>query len=401
MLEQGTKLHEVFLSYSSADAPGVNELATRLKAQGLDVWFAPSNIQAGNQFPKEIETGLGCCQTVVVVLSKSSVESFWVRQEWEARLVQMSRDKTRKLIPLLLNDCEIPLLLSNFSYIDFRNVNFKDHNRFGDKILELVDSIRGALPPNGDTVVGIPFAVLAMTSKEAEELESRKIFDSPVSLSSFNEFAEILKQYGLGDFVHRYKEDREEWQPFETDSRTIRDIIEEVVDWSNPITLNNSPVIMRPQYYSQDFLSDNKEICSQTWQYLEHTGCVLVLDCISMFHPRIQKLFLMSQLGVGERVALVGISPANPSSIEINKSIENAAEEQLLRVFDRYNSSLDPQCIFEIGDERALSRWLYAILPRTIQTVHEQKANPAKRMLLRSRRGQPQGKSNLIYRMRK
>jgi hypothetical protein len=401
MLEQGGKLYDVFLSYSSRDEDLVKRIDSRLRAQGLRVWFAPSSIRGGDQFPQEIEEGLRKSQTVVVVISPSSVKSFWVRREWEIRLVQMSQDRTRKLIPLWLLDCDMPLLLSNQQYIDFRDVDFNDLTAFEEKLQELVDSIRDALPPPGVEAIGIPVAVITMTQKEAEELASREIFSSPRATEEqrkrFDKLADTLKEQGLGDFVDRYADLHEDWRPFENDSRTVRDIIEGFTEWINKMKLAKSEPVIRPQYYSSDFWSLDIEIRGRTWQYLDHFGCVLVLDGISMFHPDIQSTFLKSQLGASNRVALVGLSPLNPRTVRICQLLEEEMSERLQRAFERYAKLLDPQCAFEVGDERALMRWLYFSLPQMAEAIQGRRADPKMIEMLQRLMGPPGGIGRLIF----
>lgn len=397
MSNQGRKYRDVFLSYSSEDEQQVQRLADRLAAQGLEVWFAPDNIYGGKEFPREIEEGLQSTRTVVTVLSSSSVQSFWVQQEWQARLIQMSIDRTRALIPLLLTDCEIPLLLKNFHHVDFRSIQFDDLGTLEPKVQELVNSIKEVLPPPGKIDLPVPFVVIAMTKSDAEELASEEF----LSTEQGKDFSQLLATIGLGlpqDFAERYAETPEEWKPFLNDTTTIRDMIKTVTSWVNQVHLAKSETVIHPQFYSQDFLSLDRSIRSQIWNHLEHVGCVLVVDSISLFHPRIREFFLMSQLGVNERIALIGISPADVRFSQSTQIIEGLMSTHLQRIFDRYDQVLDPQCIFNIGDERTFSRLLYAILPKTAEIASTQRATPSMRQLLRTKLGKtPQEVHTLIY----
>ena len=49
---------DVFLSHSSQDKPLVHDLAERLKADGLRVWFDQWQIRPGDSIPHKIEEGL-------------------------------------------------------------------------------------------------------------------------------------------------------------------------------------------------------------------------------------------------------------------------------------------------------------------------------------------------------
>lgn len=122
-------LRDVFISYSTADEAIVLRMVEKLTEGGLSVWHAPADIQGGDQFIRQIEEGLEGSQVVVTFFLPSALDSFWVEAEWSARLVQMSRDRTRRLIPVLLRSVEeeqLPLLLQPLNHIDFRGADLDD-----------------------------------------------------------------------------------------------------------------------------------------------------------------------------------------------------------------------------------------------------------------------------------
>ena len=68
----------------------------------------------------KIEEALGDANAILVLLSKDSVESEWCKKELRAGLIRELEEKSVLLIPIILDDCEIPLLLKEKSCIDFR-----------------------------------------------------------------------------------------------------------------------------------------------------------------------------------------------------------------------------------------------------------------------------------------
>src|SRR5262245_36339247 len=94
---------DVFLSYSSEDRPAAQAIAQALPARGRSVWWDRS-IRAGEDFFDVIERQLDSAKCVVVLWSKASVASRWVRAEATEAL------KQGKLIPLLVNECRPPLV---------------------------------------------------------------------------------------------------------------------------------------------------------------------------------------------------------------------------------------------------------------------------------------------------
>jgi hypothetical protein len=54
------------------------------------------------------------------VLSEASVKSEWVKRELNAALMKELKRKSVVVLPLLLQDCEIPPLVADKKYADFR-----------------------------------------------------------------------------------------------------------------------------------------------------------------------------------------------------------------------------------------------------------------------------------------
>ena len=95
-------MSDIFISYASEDRSRVRPLADALSGHGWSVWW-DRQIQAGRTFDQVIADALASARCVVVVWSKDSVASSWVREE---------ADEGRKrgvLIPVLIDDVRPPL----------------------------------------------------------------------------------------------------------------------------------------------------------------------------------------------------------------------------------------------------------------------------------------------------
>src|SRR5437764_15363007 len=97
----------VFLSYDRDDADKARPLAHALEKAGHDVW-CDLHVRGGAQFSKVIEEALKAADVVVVLWSKQSVESAWVRDEAGA-----GRDSGR-LVPVTIDGTEPPLGFRQF-----------------------------------------------------------------------------------------------------------------------------------------------------------------------------------------------------------------------------------------------------------------------------------------------
>ena len=113
-------MHRAFISYSRDDSEFALRLAEDLKAAGVNVWCDQFGIVPGQRWPHIVEDALTNCQSLLVILSPSSVSSSNVADE-----VAYAREEHKDIIPVLYRDCKVPLQLRTFQYADFRT----DYNR--------------------------------------------------------------------------------------------------------------------------------------------------------------------------------------------------------------------------------------------------------------------------------
>lgn len=111
---------KVFVSHSSQDKPFVRHLVDELKQRNVNLWFDERELQVGDSIVEGISKGLEVADYLLVILSKNSVASQWVQNELSAAMMeQMSRGGI-VVLPALIDDCEIPILLRDRIYADFR-----------------------------------------------------------------------------------------------------------------------------------------------------------------------------------------------------------------------------------------------------------------------------------------
>jgi hypothetical protein len=111
----------VFLSHSQTDKPVVRQVAEGLKKNGVDVWIDEAELSFGDSLIGQIERGLDSADFVAFFISKASLNSQWARQELNAAISrQASGERGAVVIPILLDDAEIPALLRDVMYLDMR-----------------------------------------------------------------------------------------------------------------------------------------------------------------------------------------------------------------------------------------------------------------------------------------
>jgi formylglycine-generating enzyme required for sulfatase activity len=119
MASQTTSPRQVFISHASQDADFAHRLADGLKRLGVQVWIAPDSILPGEGWVKAIERGLRESSHVVIVLTPAALESEWVEKETDVAIA-LERKGRIKILPLDVEACDVPLLLSSYQMVSFR-----------------------------------------------------------------------------------------------------------------------------------------------------------------------------------------------------------------------------------------------------------------------------------------
>jgi hypothetical protein len=112
--------YDVFLSHSSKDKAVVRDVAERLRADGLRVWFDEWEIKAGDDVPLKINTGLEYSRAIALFMSAQAFGSEWATLESITFGFRDSMNRERRFIPLRLDDAPIKDALRPFHYIDWR-----------------------------------------------------------------------------------------------------------------------------------------------------------------------------------------------------------------------------------------------------------------------------------------
>lgn len=125
----GALMANIFLSYARDDGAKAKRVAQALEGAGHIVWW-DQQIGAGSRFSKEIDQALRNAELVVVLWSKSSIESAWVQDEAAA-----GRDSGR-LIPVLIDRVEPPL-----GFRQYQSVELIGSGRRARALMPLIDAV--------------------------------------------------------------------------------------------------------------------------------------------------------------------------------------------------------------------------------------------------------------------
>jgi TolB-like protein len=94
---------DIFLSYNREDQARARLFAEEFEAQGYEVWW-DATLRSGEAYDQVTEKALKDARAVVVLWSKRSVQSRWVRAE--ATLA----DRNKTLLPVMIEPCERPIM---------------------------------------------------------------------------------------------------------------------------------------------------------------------------------------------------------------------------------------------------------------------------------------------------
>lgn len=110
---------DVFLSYSSKDKVIARNIAKRMRADGLRLWFDEWEIKPGDNIPSKIEDGLERSRVLVLCISAEAFGSDWARLEADTFRFRDPLNKERRFIPLRLDASPIKGSLAQSLYIDW------------------------------------------------------------------------------------------------------------------------------------------------------------------------------------------------------------------------------------------------------------------------------------------
>jgi len=109
----------VFLSHSSKDKFFARKLAETLSSYGMQVWIDEAELKIGDSLVSKISAAIDKADFVAAILSHNSVRSKWVTKELQLAMTQEIEGRRVKVLPILIERCEVPEFLADKVYADF------------------------------------------------------------------------------------------------------------------------------------------------------------------------------------------------------------------------------------------------------------------------------------------
>lgn len=163
---------KIFISHTSADKQVVGPVAEALsRIFGREnVFYDSWSIRPGDGIIDKMNSGLEECDFFFLFVSRKSLTSEMVKMEWQNALMSRGK-KGMTFVPVILEGCEIPAILSQVKYISLWQVGIEA------AIRQMIDVVQGGEVYRGqDTFHNLRAYVTFRSSAEPVEVEIRAVF---------------------------------------------------------------------------------------------------------------------------------------------------------------------------------------------------------------------------------
>ncbi len=182
----------IFVSYAHEDEQAVRNLVAELAKRGIGpVWFAPKELQPGDQLGPEIKKAIDQARYFLLAVTEQFKNSAWAAKETGYALQRQMEGFNLRIVPLYLTSRDVPQSLHDYLAIDLREYSYKAG--FEDLVDVLGDKLARGRTPLGkfeQFIDSLPIVDEEVQSaiedvrmwryvlKDNEPIEYRKKFDA-------------------------------------------------------------------------------------------------------------------------------------------------------------------------------------------------------------------------------
>lgn len=112
--------HQFFISHTSSDKPEANLLYKKLTAHAFAVFLDEVSIPLGRNIVSYIQDGLYHSEHIIAVLSEDFFKCEWAEAEVNSSLILDPGNGKGRILPILIENCEMPPLFKSLKYLDAR-----------------------------------------------------------------------------------------------------------------------------------------------------------------------------------------------------------------------------------------------------------------------------------------
>jgi hypothetical protein len=117
----------------------------QLVANNAHIWLDHWELNVGDSIVQRVQDAITTSSALIIVLSKASVTSEWCKKELNVGIIRELEEKRVIVLPLLLEDCEIPIFLKDKMYADFRTYPEEGLRRVLEAIASVTNSDQGRI----------------------------------------------------------------------------------------------------------------------------------------------------------------------------------------------------------------------------------------------------------------
>jgi len=186
-----------FVSYSRQDRDFVEKLVDDLKRHGVDVCLDRHELATGGSIVKAISDAIQESSYLIVALSADSVKSKWVQAELDAALMSQLSEGGIVVLPVVIEECEVPALLKAKLYADFRREFDSGLKSLLDILLrESVSAARASeeeLPEGTGDESSCYYTLIELSLAELRKRMSKRLSRTEVGTLWFDLFEESIE----------------------------------------------------------------------------------------------------------------------------------------------------------------------------------------------------------------
>ncbi|MFQ9978074.1 TIR domain-containing protein [Clostridium cadaveris] len=120
---EGKINRKVYLSYSFKDKRIADNITYSLMKEDIRCSDDIFEIDSENQFQKTVKDVISACSYLIILLSPNSIKSRWIQYELNFALTRDLKARDITILPVLIEDCDIPSFLKEYQIFDLRNQN--------------------------------------------------------------------------------------------------------------------------------------------------------------------------------------------------------------------------------------------------------------------------------------
>ena len=115
----------IFISHSPKEKEFADDLVIQLARHNVNIWIDLWQLADCDSLSKQIQEEVHGTSALLVILSKNSTASDWCKNDLSPEMLRKLDENNVVLIPVLVEDCDIPEFAKGKLFADFRS-NYDD-----------------------------------------------------------------------------------------------------------------------------------------------------------------------------------------------------------------------------------------------------------------------------------